>query len=79
MSDLNKTVAEFCIYSHKYEIDLLLDKLMDDYAVYDIFDVTYHVVGEVIGNFTLEQQTENDYMTSELIEEAKKVIDKEAV
>ena len=65
---LNKTVADFTYKNRKYEIDLLLDSMKGGYATYDIFDVTDDKIGDIVGQLHLEQQEEDDYMSSELIE-----------
>lgn len=77
MNNLNKNVADFKYKKRKYEIDLLLDSICNGYATYDIFDITNNKKGEIVGQFEVCQQEEDDYMLSDLIEEAKRVIDKE--
>ena len=64
---LNKIVADFEHKGRKYEIDLLLDSMGGGYATYDIFDVTEDNEGKIVGQLSLEQQEEDEYMPSELI------------
>ena len=73
----NKNVADFEYKGHKYEIDLLLDSMVNGFATYDIFEVTYGVDGEFVAQLHLGQQEEDDYMPSELIAMAKEELDKE--
>lgn len=67
-NDLNKNVADFEHNGIKYEIDLLLDSVVNGYQSYDVFDVSNDKKGKYVAQFTLE---EGDYMPSELIEKAK--------
>jgi len=73
---LNICKADFTHKGRKYEIDLLLDSMRDGFATYDIFDVTDKKgkYGDIIGQLYLEQQEEDDYMSSDLIEKAKEII-----
>jgi len=73
---LNICKADFKHKGRKYEIDLLLDSMRDGFATYDIFDVTDNKgkYGDMIGQLHLEQQEEDDYMSSDLIEKAKEII-----
>ena len=73
---LNKNVADFEYKGRKYEVDLLLDSMRDGFATYDIFDVTDSEKGEIEGQFTLNQQEENDYMSSDIIREAKEELER---
>lgn len=71
---LNKNVADFEYKGRKYEIDLLLDSMTNGYATYDIFDVTRSKIGTPVAFLDLEQQSEDDYMPSELIKKAKEIL-----
>jgi len=70
---LNICKAEFTHKGRKYEIDLLLDSMGGGFAAYDIFDVTDKKGknGNKVGQFYVEQHEEDEYLPSQLIEEAK--------